>query len=671
MNIFYLLAFLNLCSCSNPIFYDVETTESLLNNLNRKDLGLKPERIVHSTNCSVVSSSSSGQVNRRLSSWESLPIEILSNIFSLLNYMERLCFLETCLRFNLAGKTEILRLLYDYNPYFVFQHDWLNHRMMTHLSSFVSLDSKFDTSEFRDKFEKMSLASFCYEGKDEMRLSEANKYKFQSFIHEMIYGSQELMPTNEAEWSLFFFPKSSKYEYNLAADCFKENLETKLEKEVFEVAETIKTLVNLYLELYKGPLSDEKYQKFFQQSNFLDLSVPSVEDFIDCELNGLNETYFHQFTIQDNDVESCFSSMISTNLFSKTFFDRIPIDSQYWDDLLNGLNAFKNRLLFPEYCKLNREKCKIFNDLIRNPNQSIATHNLNSDHLSILSFVKHPDIYLLEIFSRAVRANLKDFSQIVTRDSSLLDSLYLSGSLVLFDMFLTESPTLINPFIGSYDYKSLENVFNSDNGYSFVMLKKFGLYVKYILRKYKSNPLPLIFIDPKLLVLSKKYITDHFALNYRYIIDFDVESVAKGKLRHLIGLAKFQGKELSFKEIIESFETDKIEDLSNLNQDSQNSDNDDEESENDSSINNSDDCEKTSIPNFKESSSENILDFDQFDNETLDLFAQGDKSDDEEVKILDRKIFVLKDLFTSFEFDFLTFKSQTYSINQFICTANI
>lgn len=564
----FLLVISSVFSSSLIPQFDSESTSALLRNLNDYEKGLensnklKKLKLVFFESCTF----QKGTKKRLFSINDILPDKAFVIIFEYLDYFDGKSFMETCKDFYYAAKLYILKYLHDFSEHFIFEEDWLNHAMICHLSSIFPSGTKSNDPNIYDIYASYQLKRFSsYDNEYTEVLPLYISYKLQSFLHEFLYGSQDLMPENEHQWNISFLNKISNNNYENTIKLYV-NIAGEIASNVFEseeAKEKATMFLNLFIDLYKGPLTNEKFLKCSNSIFNLNLGpkyllIPFVEDFI-----ILNDVHFHQILVPDEMMDSTFKEIVSKNLFSKSFYDRFPADSTISLKLMNNGKYLKNRLIFEELGKLDGEIPEILRKLVREPNQlDISIEEITPSFLHIIGNVSNPDLYLIELFTRALKANVNELDKIEKSVNSLILSLYSNGHPIFFYTLLKESCTPINFFIIPEKIKIIHNCFNiifmAEDKF-----EKFEMYLNYLLKRpeLNRNPLPLLFIDPRLLKLSKELIRDKYNLHYRYNIDFDVNLFGDNPMEHLLNLKSFEGQTLTFKQIIDILEVDSLIDV--------------------------------------------------------------------------------------------------------------
>ena len=559
MNAVFLLSTLvGLISCAHFTELDPEFTFSLLSNLNDKYNGIKPTQVPAPLISPVVMEIDSDGTIRTipLSFLERIDLYLLGNIFDYLNYFDGNVFMQLSHTCNYAGKITIRQRISNFSPYCLFRNDWLNHLMMCHLRAVFPLNAKLEDDFIRDIYHEFYLKRFRLE-KDYI-FSSTVEYKFQSFIHEILYGSQDIMPDSSTRWTLSFFTKLSKQEHDYSRS-LNYYINT-VEKELNEVscAEEIKQdsikLLHLYIDLYNGPLTDERFQErsaeIVRLENLLEINLSNIDYYLEFKL--LNDTNFHRFRVADMQLKQTWDIIIQNGLFSNSLLHRLP--EEFINELLSKSNYLQNRSLFPEICQQNGRIPDILKLLIHNPTAPVGTDRLTVGMMKIIGVVSSPNLNLIDMFSRAIRANLHDFTTIHSFKSSLFLLFYHFGHEILFDGFVIEVRTGINTFVYLQNGVLIKNIFNltTMNSYNF----KFHYYVSYLLTFCNCNPLPLIFVNFELLELCQESIRDKFNLNYRYKINFNLNRIDLESTPYLRWLIPYQKQILTFKQIIDILAVD-------------------------------------------------------------------------------------------------------------------
>ena len=543
----FLLAFCRFISCSNVFDFNFECTRALLSNLNSKDYGIPPsepelpELLIQSYDAEDENSKS------RI---EHLPLDVLAYVFEYLDDIEGFHFMIISRTFKKAGKSANRKRLSSFSPYFVFRQDWLNHVMACHLNNLFPRTTKLGDADIYDKFESIQLERI--RGRtcdDRIGFHPLIEYKLQSFIHEMLYGSQELMPLNTRQWSLFFFNKLSKHDYTCTLQYYistvEENLNICSACDEYISHET-RILLSLLLNLYKEPLTDLNYMEFSREIAALGFESYSYHC-LNFEFKVLNHANFHHITVPDHMNSGQFENIILEKLFSKSFFDRFPVGSDRILNMLSNTNILSNRLIFPELGNLKGEVADILRLLVRDPMKIVHSSRISAKMISIIGQVSNPDLNLIDMFSRGIRENVFDFSQIYTGEDSLISLFFNNGHAIFFKTVLSEATTPINIFIEQKSTGSLENIFNCMHNFDSV---KFQIYIQYLLTRGKGNPLPLIFVHTPRLNYCSGLICNNFKLNHLYLIDFDFDRIVNTGSSRLSSLTSFRGQILTFKQII-------------------------------------------------------------------------------------------------------------------------
>lgn len=459
----------------------------------------------------------------------------------------------------------ILKFLNGFSFYLTFEEPWMNYLM----HSFVKTNFP-DVKDIYDEkiYDALELARIKFMLKEEVNYSSPLTAETEMislifyFIHELVYGIEELIPTSIHQWQSHFIqkllkhamPKSTEYYLKIVY----ESIDDRFNNKHFEVSEVsskreVDSLKNQITNIVKffGTNPNDWELLIFYKSN---IESNLIFNHHGNELKMAVLQILHEILVPQEELQDFFIELVKSKSFSQVILDRLSDNWISWNDWEELNLSFKDIRLMRAMCKKlipddNNPIKYLWTRDSMNPFDLNCFLNLHKGTINSVLFImdsENPSLTQIEIFTQIIRSRIYDFQSIQNYENSLILAICTKPP-IFFKILINNLPTPFNMFI-KIDHK-YKHIFNYDLVPD--KLEKIKIYLEYLKKEHK-NPLPLLFIKIEYLRKLKPQIIDQFNLKTSYKFDQDHESYRSLSNRlNLNSWEIFRGLSLTFKEIID------------------------------------------------------------------------------------------------------------------------